>query len=204
MVHFVTTLTEEEARSFLEYLASLDPQGAVMHTSGSLRVRFSVEALNAKAFSASSTCKVAVTWTKTTSRVQIQAGAAVIDALATMIEDLAKVYASALLGEVLPPPSGCEKAAANFQVPPKPSFKRISRESAATHEGLQSAVHVPRDPGYHEAIAHLVEEAKVSLNDHPVWKNKFLAIMIAEFGAKSQQAFETVGDDDDDDWEKHV
>lgn len=173
MVNFVSEMTEDQARSFLENLASADDRAVVKHTVGNCVIKVPAGLINQRVFKSMADTMVTITWTKGTKRFVIRAPEAVVDEANEMLRLLAVNYVAWLKdGKVSPPPSGSETAAGTFARP------------LARDETWVQAPHVPGDVRYRTAVSDIACYVRESdLHDYPDWCDKLLKFLVEEMGA---------------------
>ena len=179
MVNFKVTATELHARSFLE---SLDVDH--MSNRSSCKIRLTADMLHTKEFRGNES-RVTVIWTKSTQKVQVMAGAAIVDKAASILEELWEKYDKWLNESVVvPPPAGSERLSTLFREKPYSTFMislKVKADALVTRQRF-----IPPDPRYTQAMASITEGAASLLADFPEWNLKFQTAMVQDFGAPEE------------------
>ena len=138
MANFKMTASELHARSFLE---TLDAE----HTSNrrGCKIRLAANLLHSKDFRGNES-RVTAIWTKSTQKVQVIAGAAIIDKVATIFEELWEKYDKWLSEHVVvPPPSGSDQLSTRFRESPISTF--LMKQKTDHREKMTQQRFVPPD-----------------------------------------------------------
>ena len=111
MVNFATTLNEEQVRSLMEGLAAMSKSGKIMHSGSQCLAKIPAVKINDKTFKGNEAL-VHLIWTRSTRKVQVQAGAAIMNKAKKHGEHLYKVYGKLIDDDkVEAPEDEAEKAA---------------------------------------------------------------------------------------------
>ena len=200
-------LTEKEVRSLMEIMASQASENAddflknVSQSRAACKIRIPLRFIDSHRFRGEG-ATTTMSYAKSTSMVTIHAGAAFVDHVEDIVKAMFQKYAEYLRdNEVSPLPKGCEHWGEAFRQIGKHGARSFYLENEVKQEPNDQEkvkteipeIFVPDEPEYHAAIAELSHEASRKLHKFPGWKQKFLQVMLKDFGADPNMVMELSG-----------
>eukprot|EP00438_Fugacium_kawagutii_P020699 Skav229155 [mRNA] locus=scaffold2275:264912:272030:- [translate_table: standard] len=195
-------LSEEEIRALFEVMVSESVKNSeefdanTMQSKSMAKIKLKAEAINSRLFRAQENM-ITLTYTKSTKMIAITGGATFLDGVQETLDKVLKVYAAFLKDQDIQPlPEGCEVWGR--------AMKWLMQNGVSSHF-LQDAgdgpenqvknepdqqVFTPVDAAFEAAVADLMNEGARKLHDFPLWRNKFVALMVREFNGSHEQAME--------------
>lgn len=201
-------LTEKEIRALFEVMASQVALNAddyaknVSQSRATCKIRIPLSVIDGHRFRGEN-ATTTMTYSKSTGMITLNAGAAFIDHVEDTLKEVLLKYAEVIRdNQAVPLTKGHEHWGEAFRQIMQNGARSLflEHDEAKDEDGPSASVKeelpkpfVPEDPEYHAAIAELSHEGARKLFQFPVWKQKYLQVMLREFGADPSMVMELSG-----------
>jgi len=201
MVKVTTSgLTEEEVRALFEVMVSNQVNSSeeflanLSQSKSMVKIKVAANVINSKMFRGQENV-ITLTYTKSTKMIAITGGATFLDGAEETVGKVLAVYAEMVKeNQINPLPEGCEAwghVLKNLMENGVTSFFLQSQKGSTQEiqgEKQEQQVFTPTDEAFSAAVADLMSEGGRKLHDYPLWRNKFLSMMVREFNGSHDLA----------------
>ena len=213
---------EEEIRALFECMVSSFAKSGkdydlhMSQTRAVCKVKIPANLVNVKEMRGE-THLVTYSYCKSTNMVTVNTAMVLMDKAESMLTRVFQAYGQMIHeNEVAPLPAGAQQWGKAFQMIKEQGATSLflrGLENEATGAGSSVSAdlqtHLPKDEEFNAAVADLCQDGARRLHNYPLWKQRFLQVLLQEFGADPDQVMTLSGipqqfsmnASDDDGWE---